>query len=869
MRGWQSIDRRYRDLALAMLVGMGYWALAKYSFALPVRSSGISYVWPADGLALGALLCSHPRSWPYYLVAVFLGNALASNKPAALNLLYSSFNVFEPWLVAFVVTKMIGVRRRTASMASAFGFLVLTTAVMAVAIFITAAIDAAIHRGDFWIIWQVWYLSNTVGMLIFAPLLVAMTRDLPVEFERAPPKRFVEAAALVAGLAISTYFTFSPPLALSPGFSAAPMLAPALFMVWGAIRFALPGGTLTLAIFSLMAFWYTAHGVGPVAEKNTALQIALLHLQLSLVVVAIAVILVSAVATEWRNALAESRATRAKLDRALESARLALFEIDAASGAVYLSEGWAEMIGAGHTETRTTLRELMELVDPEDRDAVWEIGLEAMSGDAACYDVQHRVRRADGTHIWVLTRGGVVERGGGGRALRFAGTIMDINERKLADQRLHYLATRDSLTGLPNRALFHDTLQQALDQAARWRDRLAVISLGLDRFTSINDSLGQQAGDLVLKEIAARLRSLATANMTVARPGGDEFLALVPVVHSREEILATAENIRKVISQPIRLDNKTLVVTASIGVAIAPEDADSPDSLTGNADIAMHSAKTAGRNAVHAFSRTMNAAAAGRLEAESALRRALERDQFLVHYQPQVDLMTGALIGYEALARWQHPKRGLVSPKDFVPIADSLGLLVPLGNQLLAKACADAARWQRHAACRVAVNAAVSQLRDPGFLETIEATLAASKLDPRMLEIEITEDSLVDHGAGNIATVLQELGAMGVQLAVDDFGTGYSSLAYLKRLPIDTVKIDRSFVIDLPNDAETGAIVGAIIALAHNLGLKVLAEGVETEAQAHYLRDHGCDLAQGYLFGRPQPYEALAARWEPSTAQQA
>jgi EAL domain-containing protein (putative c-di-GMP-specific phosphodiesterase class I) len=272
---------------------------------------------------------------------------------------------------------------------------------------------------------------------------------------------------------------------------------------------------------------------------------------------------------------------------------------------------------------------------------------------------------------------------------------------------------------------------------------------------------------------------------------------------------------------------------------------------------------------VHAFARTMNAAAAGRLEAEGAIRRALERDQFVVHYQPQVDLMTGAVIGYEALARWQHPKRGLVSPKDFVPIADTMGLLVPLGSQVLAKACNDAARWQRHHRCRVAVNAAVSQLRDPGFVDAIEAALTSSGLDARLLEIEITEDSLVDHGAGNVAAVLQALGAMGVQLAVDDFGTGYSSLAYLKRLPIDTVKIDRSFVIDLPGDAETGAIVGAIIALAHNLGLKVLAEGVETEAQAAYLRDHGCDLAQGYLFGRPQPYEALAARWEAGVAQQA
>ena len=473
--------------------------------------------------------------------------------------------------------------------------------------------------------------------------------------------------------------------------------------------------------------------------------------------------------------------------------------------------------------------------------------------------MEHRVQCRDGRWIWVLSRAGIVERDGSGNALRLAGTVVDITERKVAEQRLHYLATRDALTDLTNRALFGDSLQEALDEAARWKDRVAVISLGLDRFTAINDSLGQQAGDQVLKTVATRLRDLASAEMSVARPGGDEFLVLVPGVHTPERIDRIAEAIRKVVAQPISVGKQELVVTASVGVAIFPDDADSAGLLIRNADIALHSAKAGGRNIVQYFAQRMNVAAASRLEVEGAIRRGLERDQFVVYYQPQIDLATGMTIGYEALARWQHPKRGLVLPKDFIPIADVTGLLVPLGERILATACRDAAHLQQHAPCRVSVNAAASQLRHAGFVKAVEDALASSQLDPRLLELEITEDSLIEHGANDIAMVLKAISDLGVQIAVDDFGVGYSSLAYLRRLPIDTLKIDRSFVTDLPGDPDAGAIVGAIIVLSHKLGLKVVAEGVETQAQVDYLRDRGCDQAQGYLFGQPQPYEVVSA----------
>ena len=851
---------RQRELALAVLVGVSYWALASYSFALPVRSSGISYVWPADGLALGVLLCSERRSWPLYLLAVFLGNALASNKPLALDLLYSSFNAFEPWLVATVVTRVLGPRPAIGSMIAAFRFLALTMAVMAMAILITNTVDWAFHHGDFWRTWDVWYLSNTVGMLILAPLLIAFSGSLRQSLGPWTRARALEGTALVLGLATVAYLNFASRSNPWLGMASTPMMLPALFLIWAAIRFALPGGTLAVAILSLIAFWYTSQGLGPIARNNGDLHDALIHLQVGLMVIAIVVTLVSAIATDWRSALAESRATREKLDRALESARLALFDVDVASRKVFLSEGWAEMVGAGRGEIHTTAAALFDLVHPEDREALWEKALEAIAGGEERYELEHRVQCRDGRWIWVLTRAGIVERDGAGAALRLAGTIVDINERKIAGERLHYLATRDALTDLTNRALFADTLQKALDEAARWKDRLAVVSLGLDRFTAINDSLGQPAGDLVLKTVAARLKEVASADMSVARPGGDEFLLLVPVVQTPERIDRVAEGLRKVIAQPIRVGKHELIVTASVGVAIFPDDADSAGLLIRNADIALHSAKAAGRNVVQYFSQRMNVAAASRLETEGAIRRGLERDQFIVHYQPQVDLATGAVIGYEALSRWQHPRRGLVMPKDFIAIADASGLLIVLGERILATACRDAARLQGGRPCRVSVNAAASQLRHAGFVKAVEDALASSRLDPRLLELEITEDSLVEHGSDDVAMTLNAIGALGVHIAVDDFGTGYSSLAYLKRLPIDTVKIDRSFVSDLPGDPDACAIVGAIIALSHQLGLRVVAEGVETPAQLDYLRDHGCDEVQGFLFGEPRALETLQAQ---------
>jgi len=833
-----------RLLALAAVVGICYWALASYSIAV-----GVYLAWPGDGLALGVLLSTRYRDWPYYLAAVFAGNYAAGSEAPAVNLLYSAFNTFEPLFVAAVASRVLGARPRLDSVSATFGLVALTLVSMALAILADNSIDWALHRNPFWSSWLEWYLSNALGMLVFAPLVVSWRNDLRAEWSAMSRLRRLEAATILAGLVIASWLPYAQIGIVDQWLrlARAPLLAPSLFLLWGAVRFALPGGTACLAIVTLLTMGFTGHAPGLQSGPGQDTP-ALFHLQLSLAVMAITMLIVSSVAAEWRG-------SRSRLDRALESARLALFEVDVRGARVFFSEGLAEMKGTGRGEAQVAISEMRELLHPDERDAIVDAASKVLSGERETYEAEHRIRRRDGEWSWVLSRGRIVERDAAGRALRVAGTQVDITERKLTEQRLHYLATRDALTTLTNRALFGDSLQQAVEEARGSAKRVAVLSVGLDRFTAINDSLGRAVGDQVLKIAAMRITSALDPVAVVARPGGDDFLVLLPQLDSPFEASEAAGAIRASISRPMRVENDELVVTAGIGIALFPEDGDSAGLLLRNADIALNTAKAGGRDRIQYFAPGMNQAARARLEMEQALRRGLEAGQFVIHYQPEIDLATGRLAGYEALSRWHDPQRGLVMPQDFIPAAEAMGLMDAFGERILHMACRDAAAWQRGTDLVVSVNVSPSQLRDRRFVETVHSALASSGLRPQLLELEITEGSIVEQDPHTTET-LEALATLGVHIAVDDFGTGYSSLGYLKRLPLDKVKIDRSFVADLPGDLDAGAIVSAIIALSHNLGLRVVAEGVESPLQAEYLRERGCDLAQGYLFGRPEPIDA-------------
>jgi diguanylate cyclase (GGDEF)-like protein/PAS domain S-box-containing protein len=428
----------------------------------------------------------------------------------------------------------------------------------------------------------------------------------------------------------------------------------------------------------------------------------------------------------------------------------------------------------------------------------------------------------------------------------------DIRARKRAERQIAYQACHDALTGLPNRMLFYDRLTQVLARAKRHGDCLAVLFLDLDQFKVVNDSLGHAAGDRLLIEIAGRLQRTLRESDTVARVGGDEFTFLLPGIGRGEDASRVAQKILEAVSRPLEIDGHQLYVTPSIGISLYPADGEEAEALLSSADIAMYRAKDLGRNGIQISSPAMNAKSVARLSLERDLRMAIERGEFTLVYQPQAGVLSGRTVGVEALLRWNHPRRGVVLPGEFIAIAEETRLILPLGEWVLRTACEQARQWQKGGGTplRVAVNLSALQFRQRNLASTVQAVLSESGIPPGSLELEITESAaMLD--AGMTIDVLSELREMGVRIAIDDFGTGHAALAYLKRFPIDMLKIDRSFVSGIENSRQDTAIVAAITGLAHGLGLKVLAEGVESESQLGLLAACGCDEYQGYLLSRP------------------
>ena len=466
---------------------------------------------------------------------------------------------------------------------------------------------------------------------------------------------------------------------------------------------------------------------------------------------------------------------------------------------------------------------------------------------------ESQVYRNDGSIIWISENARAVKNTDGSVQF-FEGTVVDITERRQHEAELEYQASHDSLTGLPNRSLLHDRIEQAIVRARRDSKRVAVVFVDLDHFKLINDSLGHHIGDRLLLEVADRLMTCIRSHDTVARQGGDEFVLVLTEQHDADETLTIVNRLLEVISLPWVNDGQEYGLSCSIGISCYPQDGDDPDALLRCADTAMYKAKASGRSTFHVYTPELNQAISERLELENSLRHALERDEFRVYYQPRIEVASSRIIGAEALIRWDCPGKGLIPPDSFISIAEETGLIIPIGQWILQEACRQNSAWQQAGLppISVSVNLSPIQFRHAGLVQSVAAALQQANLDPACLELELTE-SFVMHDAERINIAMQSLKALGVDIAVDDFGTGYSSLSYLKRFPVDRLKVDKSFVRDIDSDPDDAAIVRAIITLGHALGLKVVAEGVETRAHLEFLQQHGCDELQGYYFSRPVP----------------
>ncbi len=475
----------------------------------------------------------------------------------------------------------------------------------------------------------------------------------------------------------------------------------------------------------------------------------------------------------------------------------------------------------------------------------------------------------DRTKKWVLANVQAV-RDSDGKVALHEGTLEDITDRKVAENQVKFLAYYDVLTGLPNRTLLQDRLGIALASSRREKDKVALLFLDLDRFKVINDSLGHSFGDLLLREVADRLKRWARERDTVARIGGDEFVLVLTGIKDMTDAEVAAKRVMDAMIAEFVIQGRSLSVNCSMGISIFPQHGSDSETLIKNADAAMYSAKESGRNRFQFFSEEMNAQVVKRLTVEHGLRAALDKKEFFLMFQPQMNIATGAIVGLEALLRWQHPELGTVTPDRFIRIAENSGLILPIGAWVLRTACAQARRWQDEGICAmpVAVNVSAVQFRQSGFQELIGSVLSETGLPCQYLELELTESLLLSN-ADMTASVLWELKNMGLKLSIDDFGTGYSSLSYLKQFPFGKLKIDRSFIRNVAVNSDDAAITTAIISMAKSLGLKVIAEGVENEAQMSFLRALHCDEIQGYYFSKPLTADEVSAQLRSDPVQHA
>ncbi len=567
----------------------------------------------------------------------------------------------------------------------------------------------------------------------------------------------------------------------------------------------------------------------------------------------------SETAKALRRSQNELQESQERYALAARGANDGLWDWNIETGRVYYSSRWKSMLGLAEDEIGEHIDEWLVRIHPDDLAQVKMRINTHLNNASAHFEGEFRMRHSDGTYRWMLCRG-IAVRDGGEKAHRMAGSMSDITMRKRIEQQLLHNAFYDALTGLPNRALLMDRLEHTWMRVERNRDNLfAVMFLDLDRFKVINDSLGHNVGDKLLTSVAKRLRDCVRPSDTVARLGGDEFVILLEDANEADDVRHAAERIQETLKNPFVIDNTEIFMSCSIGITLSStDDYLRAEDLLRDADTAMYKAKSKGKARYEFFEQSMHARAVTMLHLESELRRALEREEFCLHYQPIVSLHSRRITSVEALIRWVHPRRGLVMPGEFLPFAEEVGLIIPIGQWVIRQACRQIKAWNDSGVppLSVAVNISPRELKQKGFVDIVSGILRETSLRPDLLDLEITESAIIEN-PGDIVKILLQLKALGLHLSIDDFGTGYSSLSYLSRFPVTSVKIDQSFVRGMRDNAQNVKIIKTVAALSSALGLESTAEGVETIDQLEKLKETGCSQIQGFFFSRPADFKDI------------
>jgi diguanylate cyclase (GGDEF)-like protein/PAS domain S-box-containing protein len=854
--GWRASPRpeavRERGVqlptpALLALVGLAYFAVAKLGLSFSEGHAIVSAVWPPSGVALAAAIVFGPRVAPAIFLAAVLSNATGdSSVPAAVGI--ATGNALAAVVGALLLARAgfePTLRRVRDVVALAILGSAASTAVNATIGTATLLAAGVADPDNLWAFWRVWWLGDLTGVLLVAPPLLLVLTHAGLPAGRRDRARIAEASLLAAALVAVMLIVLNQGVTLA--FPIFPLI------VLAAMRFRQAGAVTAALVVSTIAVIYTADGKGPFT--GGAPDMDLLSAQVFVALAALTGLLVAAMRSEWEraeDALARLEESEHALAEAQRLARIGSWEWDVVANTVEWSDELYRIMGVERASFTIDGDSFYARVPAEDREPI-ERAIQATLRTTEPFRFEHRVVHPGGELRTIDSRGRA-ELDGDGRVVRLLGTAQDVTEQRAAERLLEHQALHDPLTGLPNRALFLDRLQHALTRARRPGSSLAVYFCDVDDFKDVNDSLGHDAGDELLVALPPRLREGLRAGDTVARFGGDEFVILCEDLDSEGEAIRIAERIGEAFALPFALDGRPHHLSVSVGVVFVKGGEASAAEVLRDADAAMYRAKGGGKGRFELFDAHMRASLVARLQTEADLRRALEDGELRLHFQPVLSLERNAFVGAEALVRWQHPERGLLAPAEFIAVAEDSGLIAPLGAWVLEEACRQAVAWGGERF--VSVNLSPRQLSHSDVPALLERALAETGVDPALLELEITENVLMEQSAGALAT-LRGLKAMGVRLVLDDFGTGWSSLAYLKRFPLDGLKIDREFVDGLGSEPEDTAIVAAVLSMAAALELDVIAEGVETDAQLAWLRERGCGMAQGFLLGRPMPAAEL------------